>query len=68
MTEQELIAKIAALADAVGPDDCIMWPRADESYDWTKNRTAQAALDDLLRAFAEYQANPEANGNRPTIM
>lgn len=56
MTEQELIAKIAALADAVGPDDWIMFERQDEGYDWTKNRTAQAALDDLLRAFEEYRA------------
>lgn len=56
MTEQELIAKIAALADAVGPEDWIMFERPDEGYDWTKNRTAQAALDDLLRAFDAYRA------------
>jgi hypothetical protein len=68
MTEQELIAKIAALADAVGPDDWIMWPRPDESYDWTKNHTAQDALNDLLRAFDAYRAKPEANDNRPTIL
>lgn len=32
-----------------------MFQRRDEGYDWTKNRTAQDALNDLLRAFDEYR-------------
>jgi hypothetical protein len=47
-TQQEIIAKAAALGDQIGDSDYVVWQR----------REAQAALRDLRDALAAYEQQP----------